>query len=283
MLQVQCRESHIGISIVKLRKKYTGGLSTSKTDTTHLPTYKTNRFYPTWRLSQHGTHTSGYHVDRPASPFLSFPPLSHTHTLFSLDWAGRPAVGRRSLGQGGPTAGRRRGGGDTGEGEGGGRARRHRRASTVAERRRWLRRGRGGCRRPRSGSRRRWRGRAWRQRKAMVTDATCANTLAAAQHGKELPGAARSTMAAAHSDVSVRHGNGKFPVGDYTTRPASADENFPHHHQREMQRDNIFHHHLLRAGNLSPWSLHPHPREPSSSASSVPPRDRDERRRDLAA
>nr|BAD33643.1 hypothetical protein [Oryza sativa Japonica Group] len=93
--------------------------------------------------------------------------------------------------------------------------------------------------------------RAWRQRKAMVTDATCANTLAAAQHGKELPGAARSTMAAAHSDVSVRHGNGKFPVGDYTTRPASADENFPHHHQREMQRGNIFHHHLLRAASGS--------------------------------
>uniref|UniRef100_A0A0D3H6Z2 Secreted protein n=1 Tax=Oryza barthii TaxID=65489 RepID=A0A0D3H6Z2_9ORYZ len=147
------------------------------------------------------------------SPFL----LSLTHTLFSLDWAGRPAVGRRSLGQGGPTAGRRCGGGSTGEIEHGGGQ----------------------------------RGRAWRQRKAMVTDATCANTLAAAQHGKELPGAARSTMAAAHSDVSVRHGNGKFPVGDYTTRPASADENFPHHHQREMQRGNIFHHHLLRAGKAA--------------------------------
>ena len=54
--------------------------------------------------------------------------------------------------------------------------------------------------------------------------------------------------------VPFRDGNWEFPVGGYTTRPASVEENFPYHHHREMQRGNIFHHHRLRGASI-PASL----------------------------
>jgi hypothetical protein len=69
-----------------------------------------------------GPHMSGCHISRPASPL---PLLSSSLSHSSLDSVqGRPVVGRRSPAQGGPTAGRRRGDGGTGEREGGDRARR---------------------------------------------------------------------------------------------------------------------------------------------------------------